>query len=424
MGRFRVVMGNGIVIAIGLTTSGCFSFGGSRALQEKVDNDLRELDAETNVRHVDLSEWLTEFQDYKINELPILPGTHNSGSAHPMDRSDGPGFQMVKQQEISILDQLKSGIRLLDFRIRYKNSNPVSKITGFLSIDDETWGNEVNHIILAHTYGLSYTLAAALREVRVFLHNHPSEFVAIMVRPDWQYEKNFAKPDKKAERVKDFLDILKGSNLSFAGSRQVSMNTKVREVRGKVILMSEWLHENPGGGKDLFDGSNIDYLPWRTAYKICDLWSDPSGEASSHKVDNFMKQLGWFKGDPNGLKSTHGAGRCIATPGSAIFTGVGLDRTDAPIPPCMKSPQWVRWFTKALETNPEWRPSKELSKIEQLDHPSVYTPVGVVLIDFANPMAVKHLIDIGFRMAGKADVKATFSERWFKSLDLKCYYRK
>jgi hypothetical protein len=420
----RLTAGGGLLIAIGLTTSGCFTFGGSRALEEKVDNDLRELTSDADKRHVDLSDWLSQFQEYQIRELPILPGTHNSGSAHPMKRSDGPGFQMVRQQEISILDQLKSGVRLLDFRIRYISSNPVSKIKGFLSLDDVTWGNEANHIVLAHTFELSYTLAAALREVSVFFHEHPTEFVAIMMRPDWEYETNFAKANQKAKRVQDLLDILKASNLAFAGSAHVSAETTVGDVKGRVLLISEWLHENPDGGKDLFDGSKIDYLPWRTTYKICDTWNDPSGEASARKVDNFMKQLGWFNGNPESMKTTHGGGKCIAIPGSAIFTGIGLDRTEAPIPPCIKSPQWIRWFTKELNTNPEWRPSKELAATERQGHKSVYTPIGVVLFDFANPMAVKRLIDIGLEMAGKADIKATFPEPWFRSLDLKCYYRK
>ncbi len=46
-------------------------------------------------------------------------------------------------------------------------------------------------------------------------------------------------------------------------------------------------------------------------------------------------------------------------------------------------------------------------------------PIGIVLVDFANPALMKRLLDVGFKMANKK-IKTNFPLEWFKKLELHC----
>jgi len=147
---------------------------------------------------VDLPSWLAEFPDeMKISSIPILPGSHNSGTAKT--RMSFGIHQIARQQKLSIRQQLESGIRMVDLRVRY-DTKPVS---GLLFGSKPT-------IRVVHTMDTSYSFQRSLAEIKSFLDDHPSEFVVVLLRGDWPPESSFSAEPTKRARVAELADILKG----------------------------------------------------------------------------------------------------------------------------------------------------------------------------------------------------------------------
>jgi hypothetical protein len=143
------------------------------------------------------SDWLSAFpDDYKIVDIPLIPGSHNSASART--RMAVGIHQVARQQSLSIQRQLEAGVRLIDLRVRYDEQKSIIRVV--------------------HTLDLSYTLAAAVSEISNFLSAHPSEFVVVMLRGDWPPSRSFA-PDSselKDKRVGELVNVLKSSGINWA----------------------------------------------------------------------------------------------------------------------------------------------------------------------------------------------------------------
>jgi len=330
---------------------------------------------------IDLNNWLSEYPEtMKVSEIPILPGSHNSGSSR--SRLSVGIYQIARQQKMSIKRQLESGIRVVDLRIRY-DTKPVSKFV---------FGQAATKPVIrvVHTLDTKYTLKQALGEIDAFLAKNDSEFVVILLRGDWPPESSFSPKETKRERVRQLADLLSDSGIDFASNVNKD-STTIGDVRGKAILVSQWFQEDPAtrSNVDIVDseGIVIPYVNWNGNYQVCDIWDDNFDEKISLKVDRFMrstqeKNVGVIERVGNKPRV------CDALPGSRLFTGVALDRTHGfIIPPGLTSNSWTNWFIRELETNPEWRPSMS---------PAV--PVGIVLFDFADARYVERLVKVGRKM--------------------------
>lgn len=130
------------------------------------------------------------FEDLPINHI-IAPGTHNSGTYKiNLDKSietvdDFSGYTLfnklgrhfgcvkniisdwTKTQNLSIIDQLKMGIRCIDFRISYNN------------IDFKLY--------VTHTF-TCIPFEDCLQQIYDFIEYHPGEIVFIRLKPDYQHQ--------------------------------------------------------------------------------------------------------------------------------------------------------------------------------------------------------------------------------------------
>lgn len=329
--------------------------------------------------NVPISDWMSELDDsIEIRNIPIIPGTHNSGTARAGAFYFG-AYQVARQQKLSIADQLLAGVRVLDIRLRFKEGT----IFGCFQPPEPTM-----HVV--HTFDTCYTLESLLKEVSDFLHSHKSEFIVSMIRGDWPPTWSFASTDAlKVERVKELSAVLRHSGIGWA--ENVNIDTTIGPVRGKAILLSDWFEVAPAK-------LEVPHLTKWRAYAVCDIWDENPGENPALKVDRFMQStsvfnMGLKENTPDKLDDARKKRPrvCEDLPGSKLLTGVALDRTHGYIvPPILTSWNWNRWFVENLEKNPRWRPQM---------HPPV--PVGVVLIDFADMEINKRLLDVGFRMMGK-----------------------
>ena len=331
---------------------------------------------------VDLPNWLAEFPDeMKISSIPILPGSHNSGTAKT--RMSFGIHQIARQQHLSIRQQLESGIRMIDLRVRY-DTTPVS---GFL------FGSRAT-IRVAHTLDTSYSFEQSLAEIKSFLDDHPTEFVVILLRGDWPPEFSFSAEPTKRARVAELANVLKASGLTFADN--VGIESNIGQVRGQALLVSQWFQYEAATDSNVdittSEEEVIPYVNWRTSYQVCDIWDDNFNEKISLKIDRFMRSTQTVNvGElEHATDSQEIQPRiCSALPGSLLFTGVALDRTHGfIIPPGLTSNFWTAWFVNELETNESWRPAM-----------SPPVPVGVVLLDFADAHFVERLIQVGLTMA-------------------------
>jgi hypothetical protein len=315
----------------------------------------------------ELDSWLSELaDDIPLVDIPIIPGSHNSGTCSSRSLVTKCVFPVARQQHLRIADQLESGVRLIDIRIRYDNSG--------------------THMRVTHTLDTTYTFEQVLLEVGEFLDRHPSEFVAILLRGDWPPNRSFA-PDKselKKERVAELGNLLARSGINWAHG--VSKESELKDVRGKGILISDWFHFD-------LDASllQVPFIDKWENYELCDIWDDEQREMPALKISRFMQSDRVTNvGAVEAAKEQDGNRRprvCSALPGSKLFTGVALDRTHAFIvPPCLTSHCWNEWFLHELEYNPAWRP--------QMNPP---VPVGVVLIDFADRDTIHRLLQIAFQ---------------------------
>lgn len=160
--------------------------------------------------------WQKYLQDTKSVSSVLLPGTHDAG-AYVV------GGSLIFTQKINIQKQLETGIRAMDIRLRAISENKM----------------EIYHGISAQ--GL-YFQADILNTCIQFLKENPQEFIIFSLRKELEdinpksgYKKVLSKilnkPIYKKYLVQDFYDTL-----------------KVKNVRGKILLLHRNYAENVAGG--------------------------------------------------------------------------------------------------------------------------------------------------------------------------------
>ena len=110
---------------------------------------------------------MSKYQDKKIWDL-LVPGTHNSAAY--MSKNYIP---LVKKymicQTLSILNQLRIGVRYFDFRVvGYKPGE----------------GDDTIQWWCGHTF-LAVPLSKVVSELMLFIEEYPTEVIFFEVKPDW-----------------------------------------------------------------------------------------------------------------------------------------------------------------------------------------------------------------------------------------------
>lgn len=298
------------------------------------------------------SDWLKDFQEYKLLELPIIPGSHNSATARQSTNAswiERLCFSWARQQSFSVAEQLSMGVRAIDFRLH--------PITGF------------DEIRISHSLDTDYSLERGLQEIKEFLKAHPTEFVILFLRIDYKYRFLDVDSDETKRVRRRVAKFLEDSELFFANVNPTENGLNISEVKvsnlaGKVLLYT------PIGDDDrvslLETGS---FYPPRVdfdSFRVVDIWRNK------------------FVNSPYGAKYTlrkHMEESIIPSLPLSHLRGISIDITTLLIP-AFTSPRLNNWFLNQLESNPTWKNRFEAS------------PIGVLQVDFVNPVLMGRIMQL------------------------------
>lgn len=302
------------------------------------------------VESMDGSNWLKSFSEYKLLDVPIIPATHNSCTANLANDAswgDRVCYPWFSQQKLSVAEQLKIGIRLLDLRL-----HPIE-------------GN----VFVSHTRNTDYTLDRVLEEVRNFLQMHKSEFVILFLRIDWDHrlEKGGSLDEKNWRQREMIREKLVNSGLDFSTSDVKDVT--VKQLAGKVLLYTPL----QGSQCVINTGDTAKNPPMNDFSKFekfdiwdCDSWRDLFTVTEKQaKLDEHMRSIPTL--DSARSKS-----------GEDNLHGVAIDLTTV-WTPRLTSPGLNDWFLQNLESNDAWKARA--------------SPLGVLEIDFAEPSILKRILD-------------------------------
>ena len=286
------------------------------------------------------SSWLSAYQGTRLVDLPVIPGTHNSGAVQLGNDPTWQGEAMwdyAQTQNSSISDQLSLGVRMLDLRLH-------------VMYNETDFDNQIR---ISHTYDSNITISDVLQAVSTFLAEQSSEFVVLYMRIDSAYP---LKGDVAAKHK--FIEFaLSQSGITFASYKDGDLKSlTVRDIAGKALLMGI-----PG---DAFDSSSAlyDFVNSETNYSVCDIWEVQTITAAQSKLSNCFPEI------PESGQLT------------GNFTGYAIDGQLDGLPPSDGSVQMNSWFFNNFDNNPIWVNRKNY-------------PIGILLIDFANSEYMTSIID-------------------------------
>ncbi|MCL1142353.1 phosphatidylinositol-specific phospholipase C [Shewanella gaetbuli] len=168
-----------------------------------------------------------------------IPGTHGSAARI--------GGDAVRNQTLTITQQLNAGIRFLDLRLRHIN----------------------NGFALHHgAYFQNRVFDQALNDIKTFLHENPSEFVFVRVK----------KEHTELNNSRSFEETFKAYAENYADiiwdiwSPVFNTNPNVEEVRGKIIFLQDFKSKFSIFGAN-YHGFNIqDNFHLRTNWDLYSKW--------------------------------------------------------------------------------------------------------------------------------------------------------
>lgn len=165
------------------------------------------------------ADWMSRLKDEILLTSVALPGSHDSGSEQPEFGMLG----FVRTQEYSVLLQLLLGVRVFDIRPtragdsgKYRNDGTIWTFHG----ESRILGGGVK----------CENLGRMLNCIDMFLQQYPSETVVFVVS-------HYVNVDQQA--VTSELANYLGSKLLNPPSRAAKEALTVRQVRGKLLLLTE-----------------------------------------------------------------------------------------------------------------------------------------------------------------------------------------
>lgn len=181
--------------------------------------------------------WMKAIGDDRPLLSLSIPGTHDSASV-------GYGGDAVQNQSMSIPDQLRAGIRYLDFRCRLDNGD-LQFHHGFV------WMHK--------------TCASGFADVASFLAKHPSETVLIKLQQEYSERPN-------AELQAAFDPILATyAHVIWQGYNE-TQNPRLGEVRGKIVIVKRF-NERQRNGLTYNDFNILDNYEMGTNWDLYSHWS-------------------------------------------------------------------------------------------------------------------------------------------------------
>ena len=313
-----------------------------------------------SVHSLPYASWLSQYQGTRIVDLPVIPGTHNSGAITLGNNPTWQGqamWEYAQTQNTSIADQLSLGVRMLDLRLH-------------VMYNDTDYSNQIR---ISHTYDSNITLANVLSSVKDFLDQETTEFVIMYLRID-----SFYPLAGEVTAKQSFIETtLADSGISFASYTEGGLKTlTVGEIAGKVLLMGV-----PG---DAFkaSGALYSFIDSETTYSVCDIWEVQTVTAAQSKLSNCFPEI------PSSGELT------------GMLTGYAIDGQLDGLPPAEGSIEMNNWFFNNFMNNPIWTARKQY-------------PIGVLLIDFAVIEYMSTVIDY----ATTTDVSINYENKTITAKD-------
>lgn len=168
---------------------------------------------------VERATWMENIEDDRLLSSLSIPGTHDSAS-------NGPGGDIVRNQRMTLTDQLLSGIRFLDIRARLYQ------------------GDFAIHHDLVY---LKKNFDDVLRETTGFLRAHPSETVYMRLKQEYSTESDAA----FTSRFEQYVNQL--AYHEFIYDDPGNTNPSLGETRGKLVILRDFKGSSYGMAYDDFD---------------------------------------------------------------------------------------------------------------------------------------------------------------------------
>ena len=155
--------------------------------------------------------------------LPVVPTSHNSCAHRPKRWWLCLPYAWAKCQRLSIKDQLSTGVRGFDLRLRLPKGASLKR--GLPPIN------------IVHFFESSYTLEGVFAEMLDFLDQHPKESIFVLIKAEWDTRFRW---DTEAinllwKRIAELPRSLKSPSLC---GRDPSKWT-FQDIRGKMIFLPD-----------------------------------------------------------------------------------------------------------------------------------------------------------------------------------------
>ena len=178
---------------------------------------------------INSKDWMSYISDDKLIRDINIPGTHDSGTKYTAGYVTGIAASC---QDLSITEQLESGIRYLDIR---------------LDCDlDVNHGGVVCYTSFWTSSKYKLTLKKVLDYITDFLKNHSTETVIVQIKPEGTMKEG-----------KDFLQELnkllsdsKYNNYLYNSNKYIK-NLNLGDIRGKFVIFSR--NEHPSDSYRYYD---------------------------------------------------------------------------------------------------------------------------------------------------------------------------
>ncbi len=240
------------------------------------------------------------FAEWRLVDLPVIPGTHHSGVVNPRKRTSAPVWGWAKCQDLGIEEQLHLGVRFFDLRVRV--------------IPKE------GEVMLSHGLTSDTSLADALEVIHDFLVGRPTEGVILYIRADkWH--------GMDADSVNVLSKTLTGASVQLVTfpdePESVMRRIRVKEVAGRALIVAP---------RDILS-DDVSAVP-PSVLQYVDIWQEGSIEDAKNKIENYLETR-------DGVT------------GSGVFGGVALDGTFPIRQQSQTSKELNEWFIREIQNRDE-----------------------------------------------------------------------
>lgn len=250
-----------------------------------------------------LENWMGKFADWRLFDIPIIPGTHHSGVNNPRKKTSQPVWGWAKTQDLGIEEQLHIGVRFFDLRIR------VIIKTG--------------EVLISHGLTSDTSLHEALEVIAGFVESHPEEGVLLYIRAD-----KWHGIDRESSELLSNVILNSPIKMLSLGDRSLS-DIRMRDLAGKALVIAP--EQTLGDSIPSIQPGCLQY---------CDIWQENSIEEAKAKIEAYMNK------QPDGELD--------------FFGGVALDGTFPIRQQSQTSRELNAWFVERLTQDSEWKDRVEM----------------------------------------------------------------